>query len=374
MNQKKKILFAITKGNWGGAQRYVFDLATNLPDDRFEVVVACGEGNRLVTELQSKNIRVIRLDSLQRNMSTTKDILAFWNFYRTLRTERPDVIHLNSSKIGGIGALTGRIAGIKNIIFTGHGWAWNEDRSFVSRSLITVAHWLTIVLAHKTIAVSAKIRNEIIRLPFVPTSKIFVIHNGVSDTEYAERFSARAVLKGEVSEKFWIGTISELHHNKGLDILINSFAEISKSQNDATLMIIGDGEERKSLTTLIDSLGLSKKVHLVGFVKDARKYLKAFDVFVLASRTEAFPYVPLEAGLAQLPVVATRVGGVPEVISNGKNGLLVNKEDTKNLSIAIRKLLQDSTLAATLGHNLRKTVEENYSINSMVQKTIAIYN
>jgi len=374
MSQKKKILFAITKGNWGGAQRYVFDLATNLPSDNFEVVVVCGEGSRLEAELQAKNIRVIKLDSLQRNMSVAKDVSAFFDFYRVLKHEKPDVIHLNSSKIGGVGAFAGRIAGVPKIIFTGHGWAWNEDRSFFSRLLIILAHWLTIILAHKTIAVSAKIRNEIMRLPFMPRSKVIVIHNGISDTEYTERFTARAFLNSQVSEKFWIGTISELHHNKGLDILIRSFSEISKNQPDAALLIVGDGEERKTLTTLINSLNLSKKVHLIGFVKDARKYLKAFDVFVLASRTEAFPYVPLEAGLAQLPVVATRVGGIPEVISSEKNGLLVEKEDAKSLALAIKDLLQDSARAATFGHNLRKTVEENYSIDSMVQKTIAIYN
>jgi glycosyltransferase involved in cell wall biosynthesis len=230
------------------------------------------------------------------------------------------------------------------------------------------------MFAHKVIAVSAKVRNEIMRLPFVGKEKVSVVHNGIDDIEYAERFSARATIAGKVTEKFWIGTIAELHHNKGLDILIRAFAHISKEQPDTTLLIIGEGEERKRLMLLIHSLNLSKKVHLIGFIDNARAYLKAFDVFVLSSRTEAFPYVPLEAGLAQLPVVTTRVGGIPEVISDGKNGLLVEKENVNQLAAAIQELLQDSTKAAVFGHNLRKTVEENYSIHSMVQKTIAIYN
>jgi glycosyltransferase involved in cell wall biosynthesis len=102
--------------------------------------------------------------------------------------------------------------------------------------------------------------------------------------------------------------------------------------------------------------------------------LKAFDVFVLPSRTEAFPYVPLEAGLAQLPVVASKVGGIPEIITNRKNGLLVNPGDIYELKSTIKELLEDSAEAAIFGHNLRKTVEENFSIEHMVQKTLSVYN
>src|SRR3989344_243972 len=164
---KKKILFAITKGNWGGAQRYVFDLATNLPRDRFEVCVLCGAGEQLEARLKEKNVRVIRLESLNRDVNLAKDAMSFVALYKIFRQEKPDIIHLNSSKIGAIGALTGRLAGIKKIIFTGHGWAWNENRFFVSKILIAFIHWLTILFSHTTIAVSEKVRSEISRLPFI---------------------------------------------------------------------------------------------------------------------------------------------------------------------------------------------------------------
>ncbi len=115
-------------------------------------------------------------------------------------------------------------------------------------------------------------------------------------------------------------------------------------------------------------------MYLLGFKENASKFLKAFDVFVLSSRTEALPYVPLEAGLAQLPVVASQVGGIPEIISSGKNGLLVESGNVAEFSRAISELLQDSTKAATFGHNLRKTAEEKFSVSRMVEKTIAVYN
>lgn len=371
---KKKVLMAITKGNWGGAQRYVFDLATNIPKNSFEVVVAYGQGNNLEEKLSRKGIRTIRVSNLGRDIKIFCDLSTFFSLLKIIRKEKPDILHLNSSKIGGIGALAGRITGVKNIVFTGHGWAWNEDRNWLSKALITLAHWLTILMSHKVIAVSGKIASEIKRLPLVNNSKIIVIHNGISSIEYEERFAARALLGDKVSEKFWVGAIAELHKNKGLDTLIEAFGKISDRHSDTALVIVGEGEERKKLASQIEKLSLSKKAVLLGFVDDAGRLLKAFDILVLPSRTEAFPYVPLEAGLAQLPLIATKVGGVPELISDNKNGLLIEPGDSDELAEKIDELLENSTKATVLGHNLRKTVEKDFSTSSMVEKTLSVYN
>ncbi|HLP44159.1 MAG TPA: glycosyltransferase family 4 protein [Candidatus Nanoarchaeia archaeon] len=374
MTAKKKILFAVTKGNWGGAQRYVFDLATNIPKNEWDITVACGAGTELIAKLKEQNIRTIRIGSLGRDVNIVHDLLSFFEFISILKKERPDVVHLNSSKMGAMGTIAARLMGINKIIFTGHGWAWNEDRNLLSKVLITILHWFTVELSHYTIAVSEKIAYEIKDLPLVTKEKIVVVYNGVSTTDYLERFAARAALSRDVSEKFWIGTIAELHRNKGLDNLITAYSGIAESNPDTALLIIGEGEERAQLTDLISKLNLTKKVHLLGFVKDAPTFLKAFDVFVLPSRTEAFPYVPLEAGLAQLPVIASKVGGIPEVITDRKNGLLVNSGDIYSLTSSMRELLEDSAEAAIFGHNLRKTVEENFSIERMVENTLAVYN
>lgn len=295
--KKTKVLLAITKGNWGGAQKYVFDLATRLPSEQFEVSVLSGtDGDQLAKKLTAKNVRVTQLKSLKRDVGIFADFVSFFQLLRLLERDRPDVLHLNSSKMGALGAVAGRLADVPRIIFTGHGWAWNEDRGIVSKAVITFLHWLTIILAHKTIAVSEEIRRQILRLPFIDKKRVEVIYNGIEDTEYLERFVARGTFNTSIGEKFWVGSVSELHKNKGLDILINAFADISKNHPDTTLLILGDGEEKTELMRLITELGLMKKVHLIGFVQNAHKFLKAFDVFVLPSRTEAFPYVLLEAG------------------------------------------------------------------------------
>lgn len=371
--KKDKIIYLITKGNWGGAQRYVFDLATNLPRELFDVAVAIGEGEILEKKLKGAGIRTIRIESLRRDINIFHDFTVFFSIMKLLRAERPEVLHVNSSKAGALGALAGRITGVPKIIFTGHGWAWNEDRSIFSKSLITLIHWITIILSHKTIAVAENIKKQIEHLPFV-SGKIEVVYNGIEPIKFMERNEARRSLCIESKEKLWIGAISELHKNKGLDYLIEAFAEIAKENQDIALIIIGDGEEKKELSDLAEKLGIKDRTYLLGFVSNASVYLKAFDIFSLPSRTEAFPYAILEAGLAQTPIIASAVGGIPEAVKNGETGILIKRGDIKGLTDGINFLINDSTKAAEFSQAMRKSVEQVFSLSMMVENTMAVYN
>jgi len=159
-NTKKKVLFLITKSNWGGAQRYVYDLATNLDYEKFEPVVALGGDGILADMLENAGIRVITIESLGRDISVKKEWAFACELWKILRTEKPDVFHVNSSKAGGVGTLLGRLLRIHHVIFTAHGWAFNEDRPLWQRLIIKFLHWVTVILSHRTIAVSSAIVKE----------------------------------------------------------------------------------------------------------------------------------------------------------------------------------------------------------------------
>ena len=158
---KKKILYLITKSNWGGAQRYVFDLATSLNKEEYDVVVALGGTGRLVDELKNKKVRVIQLKSLERDISIFKEIKSAIELFKIIKSEKPNILHINSSKAGGLGALIGRILGVPKIIFTAHGWAFNEDRPWRQKISIKTLHWLTILLSHTTITVSETTKRNV---------------------------------------------------------------------------------------------------------------------------------------------------------------------------------------------------------------------
>lgn len=366
----------------GGAQRYVYDLATNLPPEHFEIEVIIGEGGELEKHLKTAKIKTRKIEGLIRDVSLPNEWRVFWQLIKIFRTERPDIIHLNSSKIGALGALAGRLTRVKKIIFTGHGWAFNEKRPWWQRIIIYKLHWLTVFLSHTTIAVSEKTKDQLTHLPFTK-NKFVVIHNGLSSVNYLPSETAR----GDLANKIWkkgfdveslnkvliIGTIAELHKNKGVDFLIQALAQIKNKLDNTLIWIIGDGEEKDNLRELIKEYKLKDHVFLLGKIDDAKKYLKAFDIFTLTSRTEAFPYVILEAGQASLPIIASTVGGISEVISDFNLGLMVRPGNIKEIKLALNRLIDSPSERHLFGKNLAKKVNKEFTVTKMVKETIALY-
>src|SRR3990167_1092911 len=269
-----KIIYGITKSNFGGAQRYVFDLARAAQERGHDVSVLCGGNGLLIQKLKAEHINVIPLDKLERDISISKEVSSFRQILKVLREEKPDVFHINSSKMGGLGGLAGRLTGVKKIIFTGHGWAFNEPRPDWQKILIKFFAWMTVLLSHKTICVSEKTKEQIARWPFIK-NKLTVIYNGIS------RFS----LDPSENKLLTVGTIAELHKIKGLDILLKAWSKFIR-KHPARLLIVGEGEERENLENMAHNLGISGSVDFKGFVNDARSFLSHFDIFVLASRSE----------------------------------------------------------------------------------------
>jgi glycosyltransferase involved in cell wall biosynthesis len=143
--------------------------------------------------------------------------------------------------------------------------------------------------------------------------------------------------------------------------------------NDCIFVIIGDGEERKNIESMISELGLSNKVFLAGRIEMASLYLKAFDIFTLTSISEALPYALVEAGNAELAIVASEVGGIPEIIEDKKSGLLVTPRDTEEIKSDIESLLNNPEKIRNLGKNLKEKIEKEFGFEKMISKTLDLY-
>ncbi len=376
-SEKQKVLYLITKSNFGGAQRYVYDLATKIPKELFEVKVACGGHGTLTERLSAVGIPTLIIPNLIRNVNVFQDILVFGHILAILKRERPDIIHLNSSKIGGLGALAGRLAGVPKIIFTAHGWAWHESRSPFARTVIKIIHWITVLLCHEVITVAEKEREEMAQMPWTK-NKLVAIHNGIEQIDFLEKVAARDFLitknpaLNAYKNSLWIGAVGELHKNKGYKYLLTAFSEL-KNQSNTSLVIIGEGEERPILENTILEKNLADKVFLLGHVPDASIYLKAFDVFALTSIKEGLPYILLEAGQVGLPVVTSDIGGISEIVENKKTGLLTQPRDVAVVSNSLTSLLGNAHLRQSLGTALQASVSQNFTVEKMLEKTIAIY-
>lgn len=372
------VLFVVTKGTLGGAQRYVLDLATAAEQRGMAVVVAYGESGWLGTELKKRGVRAERLPHLGRDVRMGADLRALRELWSVIRRERPDVLHLNSSKTAAFGALIGRMLGVPRIIVTVHGWAFNEPRPLLERAAIYGIQWFTTLLSHASIVISHADWLQGKRFLWC-AQKITLIHNGIDDFEHLPKYDARAWFgeqaSGMAPHGIWVGTIAELTRNKGVDILISAFEGLAARHPDAELLVVGGGEWWDTLTARVRALRASRRIHLVnlGGSMEARRLIGAFDIFVLPSRKEGLPYVLLEAGRAALPCIATRVGGNPDIIEHGVSGLLVPPEDPSALSSELENLMSDIPRRVAFGRALEKRVGTLFTAARMAEETFAVY-
>ena len=382
---RTKILFVITKSNWGGAQRYVYDLATALPQDQFEVAVAGGFPRTplpgiLEQRLAKANMPFIRIENLNRDTGLGTDWDAFWELLKLFRMKQPEIVHLNSSKAGGIGALAARIAGVRSIVFTSHGLAYDEDRNPFSRLAIFFATWVTFLLCDRVITISRDTYERASRLLFC-SGKIQLIYNGISGIDFASRDDARIKIKGQaVHDVPWIGTVSEFTRNKGLSYLVAAAVLLKNRGLKFRLCLIGnDGEELSRIKNqavesgLYNNPGSSAYIDLPGFIPDVADKMMAFEIFTLTSVKEGLPYVLLEAGQAGCAVVGSKIPGITDVIDE-TTGIFVEPKNPVAIADALEKLLRDSQLREKLGQNLNKRVQEKFSLERMVRETSALYD
>ncbi len=369
-----KILYVITKANWGGAQKYVYDLATAAQAAGHEVAVAVGGTGPLTEHLARAGVRTISLPLRQRR-SFFADLVSIGSLaplLRAIREERPNVLHVNSAKAGGLGALAGRLARVPRIVFTAHGWEFNAPRGALARIGIRLFSWLTVLLSHETICVSSAIRGDMAWLPGAK-AKLTVIHNGIACAPLLAREDARAALSPHTVGRTWLGMVSELNPTKRVDDAIRAMRAVAEAHPEAILVVLGEGRERRALEALIRELSLRDHVFLAGFREDAPRLLAAFDLFVHASRSEALGYAILEAGCASLPVVATRVGGIPEIIPDDDHGLLVPPENPDALAAAILAYLADTPRVREAGARLHARVTTVFAKEKMLESTLRAY-
>ena len=371
------ILYVITKGTWGGAQRYVYELALASHERGHVVTVACGTPGELVHRLGLVGIPVKLIPGLARDVRMGSDIRALLGLVSIIRKQRPRIVHANSSKAGLMAVVAARMLFVPRIIFTAHGWAWNELRPQWQRKAFKLLHFSTVLLAHSVIAVSHAIARDAQWMPLVQ-KRFVVIPHGVSPIELLPRAEARAFLEHALGttlspEAIWIGALAELHPTKGLDVLIRAFARVSDTLPHTLLILIGAGEDRGRLVALAHMLRVETRVFFAGHVPDAARILSALDIFAFPSYSEALGYALLEAGQASLPSVASNVGGIPEIITDSVDGLLVTAGDDAMLAENIALLVQDHELRARLAQSLHNRVLTGFSKERMLTETFSLY-
>lgn len=361
----KKILFIITQSELGGAQRWVYDTTTHLNHKKYTITVATGREGPLVDNLKKYGIKTHVLKHLKRNINPLRDICGIIEIYLLIRREKPDILQLCSSKAGIIGSIAGCLARHKRVIYRIGGWSFNDPRPQWKNKLFLILETWTAHLKTKIIVNSHKGVDEALKCGVCKKDKLVLIYNGIEIKK--EKIPSHV----KTSPLFTIGTIANFYPTKGLSYLIHALGILSIKGQSIRAIIIGDGEQRPHLTMLIRRYNLIH-VNLMGRQSDPLQFFPQMDCIVIPSVKEGIPYTLLEAMRAGMPIISTEAGGIPEIISNGKNGLLVPTKNAEELANVIELMKHNEKLRELLGAQARKDVEQ-YTIKNMINQVEKLY-
>jgi glycosyltransferase involved in cell wall biosynthesis len=298
------------------------------------------------------------------------DLRVIFQFLNVCRRERVAIWHGHDYKSNALGLLL-RPFWPMRLVTTVHGWVKQTRRTplYYAIDRLSLPHY------ERVICVSDDLYEQCLARGVAP-ERCVLINNAIDTEQYARKSQIQGAKKklGIPPERFLIGGVGRLSVEKGFDILIRSVDELLRRGLDLSLVLVGEGEEKSRLAQLITGLGRSDRIHLLGYQSDMISLYEAMDVYALSSLREGLPNVVLEAMAVEVPVVATRVAGVPRLIRAEENGLLVEPGSTEELTGALARLLGDEGLRHRLQLAGRRTVETCYSFKARMRKIQALYD
>lgn len=373
-----RILHLITRLDRGGSATNTLLTTAGLPSP-FRSSLVYGrtlEFPLLARELRRK-VAIAEVAELVRNISPVNDLIAFVKIYRLIRRGRFDIVHTHSSKAGILGRVAARLAGVPHIVHTPHGHVFTGYAGRILTALFIFLERRVATFTDRIIGLTDEEVWEHLERDIGDPVQFVSIPSGVDLEPFSTRpraFRRSTILAaiGLPERAFLIGSVGRLERVKGHIYLLEAFATLAPSFPDLFLAVVGDGELADPLRAFAQRSGISDRVRFLGWRDDTAVLLHAFDLFVLPSLNEGMGRALVEAMAAGLPIVATRAGGIPEVLGEGEAGLLVEAGSAAALAQGIEQLLLNRALRVRFGRAARKRAR-CYSVEGMLQKIEALY-
>ena len=347
----------------GGAERFALGLVSHLPRDRFEPWVC---STRFATPEASEALADAGVSHISLRRTGKLDVHRLSGLAMLLKMGRFDVVHAHMFGSNVWGTVLGKLCNVPVIIAHEHNWSYTGElmRRMIDRHLI--ARYAT-----RFVAVSESNRTRMIELEGIPAEKVLVLPTAYIPHRVTEPTDIRAEL-GLAPDARIIGVAATLRVEKALEVMISAAAQVVQRFGDAHLVIAGDGPQRGLLEAHVADTGLTGHVHFLGERRDVTPILETVDVGALSSDWEGMPLFVLECMTTGTPVVATNVGGLPEVIEHDRTGLLVPPRDPAALAEAISALLTDPERARRLAAAAAERTR-GYSIETVAQRFADLY-
>lgn len=398
---RKKLLY-VARPQSGGMLKHLRTLTAHF-SVQWDISVAAPSMVLIPVNKNGGNLKLFKL-SLVGSAAPLRDLFVSVQLVKICRQEKIELLHAHGFKAAFITLPAAKICGLP-LIITVHNSLLHSEKSIFPAAYYYRALRGVDPLVTGYIAISEALRQELVAWG-IDRSKIARIYNGINPREFGVSFSNGVFLhqnrtlienKSLIEERLrerenkqtfiynniagmnaWhglkVGTAGRLVSHKGIDIFIRAASKIISRYNDVRFFIAGEGPERSKLEFLRDLLGLQERVFFLGNVRQIASFLSELDIFVLASRSEGLSISLLEAGCAGLPLIASAIGGIPEVIQDGKTGLLVPVDDELSLAEAINILINEPEKRKSLGLEAAKDIQMRFTEDNMLKETEKVYD
>jgi glycosyltransferase involved in cell wall biosynthesis len=387
MGARRKILHIITRLDRGGSAQNTLLTCQEL-SRKYDVVLAHGLSleskmndwerqsvERQIAEARKHGLRDITIPSLVRRVDPVRDIRAFLALLTLLRREKPAIVHTHTYKAGILGSWAAKMAGVPIIIHTPHGHIFFGHFSPQVTRCFMLMERLTAAIVDRMVALTEGERSDYVAFSVANQEKMVTIHSGVNVDRFMKvkrNGREKKLSLGLNAEAPVVGTVGWLLPIKGPIYLLKAMAEVWHTHPDIQLVYVGKGDLEEEVKGEAYRTGLSDKVKFLGWRDDIPEIMQFLDIFVLPSLNEGMGRVLVEAMACGKPIVASNVGGIPDLVKDGHNGFLVGPGDVNGLSLAIKKLIEDEQLRLEMGAKGR-AISRNYGVEEMIKKIDDLY-
>jgi len=378
---KIKILRVIARMNVGGPAIHVVNLTAGLDPTRFDSMLVTGtenpgEGSLLDLALAHGIEPLVIPEIVGQATLKPRDLKALIALYRLMRRERPRIVHTHAAKPGVLGRVAARLAGVPVVVHTFHGHILHGYHGPLMNWLLRRMERMLAHLSDRIIAVSEQVKQDLVRYGVAPPEKICVIPLGLELDPFLQNDIHRGGLRRELGitrDARLVGIVGRIFPIKNHRLFLEAAALVSAKEPGARFVVVGDGTLRVDMEVLASQLGIGERTIFTGWRRDLPRVYADLDVLVVSSDNEGTPVSAIEAMASGCPVVATRVGGLPDLIEDGEVGHLVPARDAEAMSGAILGLLRDGDRARRMGQSARGLVQGRYRAERLCRDIEALY-
>ena len=372
--QKKKIVHIAQSA--GGVQEYLYMFLKNFDDENYENYLVVSQDYENNKEKFMDYVKDIYIVPMQREIQLKSDLKSIKEIRKVLKKIKPDIVYLHSSKAGALG----RIALLFNfkvkILYNAHGWYFNAQISNKKKKIFALIERVLAIKTNKIINISKSEYESALKYKIASKKKMCIIENGIDFTKFkdSDKFRDETRKKLDIKDnEIVIGVVGRLSEQKDPMTMIKAFKEVYEENKNVKMLFVGSGDLEDNIKKFAENNNILDKVIITGWVDEVEKFIPAFDIAVLPSKWEGFGLVLIEYMACNKPIIASNVGGIKNIIKDEVNGYLINKENKKQLYVAIKKVIIEHNKAKKMIQTNLKYIEK-YNITVLIEEHKKLFN